>query len=125
MAVAGSVTIAGSVTGLATGSRTYGPVTISSVSPTDATAGSVTTVVLSSGANTITVPSTSCTGCIIQFASASTVGKTLKGVTGDTGIAVTENGTCVLQFDDDGAPASFVITAGSADTGNTTTIWWF
>lgn len=125
MAVAGSVTITGSVTGLAAGSRTYGPVTITSVSPTNATAGAVTTVELASGANTITPPSTSCTGCIIQFASDSTVNKTLKGVTGDTGIGVTENGTVVLQFDDDGAPSSFVITAASADTGKTTTIWWF
>lgn len=125
MAGTGSVTITGTKLNLASGTQTFGPVTISSAPATELNLAYVLTIVLASGANTITVPSTTCVGVIIQFNSASTVTKTLKGVTGDTGIAVTKIGTCVLTFDAAGAPASFVITAGGADTGNVTELWFF
>ena len=116
MAATGTITISGSVTTLPGGSKTLGPLTISA-----AAAVSVETqVVLASGANTITVPTTA-TAAIIVFDSTSTVTKTLKGVTGDTGIAVTKVGVVVLQFHTT-PPADFCITAGGADTAKTTTI---
>jgi hypothetical protein len=124
VAVTGSITVSGSVAGLATGSKTLGPITITSAAPSDLTCGATTTVVLANGANTITVPSSTCTAAVIVFASASTTVKTLKGVSGDTGFTVTKNGTFVLQFDAAGAPANFVINSAGADTGNTTTIFW-
>lgn len=123
MAISSSVTISGSVTGLSVGTKTYGPTTVSTTSPVEAGSAPITSVVLASGANTVSVPSTSTGGCIIQFASASTCTKTLKGVTGDTGVALCKNGSIFLQFDTS-APSSICITAGAADTGNTTTIFW-
>lgn len=116
MAATGTITIAGSVTGLPAGSKTVGPLTISSA----AAVGQQQDIVLASGANTITVPS-GATAAVIVFASASTSVKTLKGVTGDTGLIVSKVGKVVLQFDTSPI-ASFVINSSVADTGNTTSI---
>jgi hypothetical protein len=125
MAGTGSVTINGQVSNLQTGSRTLGPITISSSPATELNLANVQTLVLASGANTITIPSSTAVGVVINFAPASTQTKTLKGVTGDTGIAVTRNGTCFLAFDQtSGAPANFVVTAGGVDTGNVTEFWF-
>lgn len=124
MAGTGSVTINGTALNLQTGQRTLGPLTIASAPATEQTLASVTTVILASGANTITIPSTTAVGVVISFAAASTVTKTLKGVTGDTGIAVSKVNPQLLTFDTS-APANFVITAGGADTGNVTELWWW
>ena len=117
----GSVTVDGSVTGQLTGTRTIGPLTLTS----SAAQAQTTQVVLASGANTITVPSTSCVCAVIAFAAASTVTKILKGVTGDTGVAISTTGFVVLTWVSGSAPASFVITCSGADTGNTTEIAYF
>src|SRR5215471_9226812 len=111
MAVQESVTVYGTVTGLANGQKVIGPITLPSPgSPTDATSGQTTTLTLASGDNTITVPSTNCTAAIITFGSGSTTVKKIKGAGGDTGITVNPTGTLVLSFTGGGAsPASFII----------------
>ncbi len=83
-----------------------------------------TQVVLADGANTITVPSKA-EGVIISFDPASTKVKTLKGVDGDTGIALRLNGWNVLTFNVTSPPANFVIDSTGADTDKTTTIIFF
>jgi hypothetical protein len=85
--------------------------------------GVVQQVVLSNGFNTITVP-TGARGCLIEFNPGSTVTKTLKGVTGDTGILLDPIGWNVMRFGSS-PPASFGITTSGADTGNTTYITFF
>ena len=117
----GSVTVDGSVTGQLTGTRTIGPLTLTS----SAAQAQTTQVVLANGFNTITVPSTSCVCAVIAFAAASTVTKTLKGVTGDTGIVLATTGFAVLTWVSGSAPATFGITTSGADTGNTTEILFF
>lgn len=79
--------------------------------------------VLSNGFNTITVPS-GARGVLIEFADGSTVTKTLKGITGDTGILLDPTGWNVLRFGSS-PPASFGITTSAADTGYTTYITFF
>lgn len=68
---------------------------------------------LSSGANTITVPSGAVAVTIIP-PSANAVTMTLKGVTGDTGIALSLLAPCSLSL---ASVSSFVLTAGGAITG--------
>ena len=78
--------------------------------------GGETTHVLSSGANTITVPTAfTVKGCIIRPPSGNTQTITLKGVTGDTGISLHLTDPQLLRFGT--APASFVLTAGGTITG--------
>lgn len=119
MAATGQVTITGAISGLLTGSKTIGPIVIS-----DSNASPMTfETVLSSGFNTISVPTaTSCSGALIVFAAASTGTKTLKGVTGDTGIALNPNGVNFISFNPASPPASFGITTTAADTSNVTEI---
>lgn len=117
MAATGTVSISGSVTGLSTGSKTIGPLTITS----SAAVGQQTDVTLASGDNTITVPSTS-TAAIIVFDATSTTTKKIKGAGGDTGITVTKTGKFVLHFDTAAVPASFIINSSVADTGKTTSV---
>ena len=87
-------------------------------------------VVLASGPNTIVVPTVativnSILGVIVIFQPTSTVAKTIKGVTGDTGIRVNAAGWNVLSFDPANLPTQLVITAGAADTGKSTQIIFF
>lgn len=119
MAASGSLTIQGTITGLLTGTKTIGPITLADTNASPST----TEIVLASGANTITVPSaTTCSGVLIVFAAASTTTKTIKGVGGDTGIRVSPNGPCFLSFDSASVPATFVINSSAADTSNVTEI---
>lgn len=122
MPATGTVTVSGAISGLPSGSRAIGPLT---VSPTNAS-GHVIDVVLASGDNTITVPSTPTTsGCIIQFGASSTTTKKLKGIGADTGITVTKTGFAVLCWDTAAVPGSFVINSSAADTGQVTEITFF
>jgi len=116
VAASSTVSITGTVTDLPTGDKAIGPITCTSA----AAVASETQLVLASGANTITVPAAA-TLAIIVFDATSNVNKTLKGVTGDTGILVAKAGCFMLQLDA-AAVASFVITAASADTAKTTTV---
>lgn len=124
MAVQESVVVYGTITGLSTGSRYIGPITLPApASPNDATSGQTTTVILASGDNTITIPSNNCTAAIITFGSTSATTKKIKGAGGDTGITVNPTGTLVLSFPGAGTTAaSFIINSSATDTGITTEI---
>jgi len=122
MAAQASVTISGQITGTPVGSQTIGPLTATSA----AACGQIQELVLQSGANTITVPSTPApTGVVIQLPSTNTAVTTLKGVTGDTGIALGKTGFFMLCFDPTAVPASFVLTSASTQTGLFTYIQFF
>ena len=117
-----SVNITGAFSGLSTGSRQIGPLTINAATAN----GQVTEVVLASGANTITVPATPATsGCIIVLPSTNTAVVTLKGVSGDTGIAIGKTTTTVLNWDSTAAPSSFVLNSASTQTGLVTEILFY
>ena len=122
MAASAVVSILGQITGLPTGTKSVGPLTVSSA----AACGTVTEIVLQSGANTITVPSAPApTGCIIVLPSTNTQAVTLKGVAGDTGIAIGKTGVFMLCFDPTALPASFVLNSAATQTGLTTEISFF
>jgi len=122
MAASAQISIAGTIRNTATGDKNIGPLSIAS-----AAANPVTQIVsLASGANTITPPLLPATsGCIIKLPPTNTVVTTLKGVTGDTGIAIGKTTTTVLNWDPTAAPATFVLTSASAQTGLTTEITYF
>lgn len=67
-------------------------------------------VVLSSGANTITPPANA-TGVSIFMPSGNTVQVTLKGITGDTGVALNLTGWSSIGLQ---SVSTFVLTAASA-----------
>lgn len=122
MAANATVTIGGQITGTPTGNTQIGPITITSA----AACGQRTQIALASGANTITVPASPApTGVLIQLPSTNTVVTTLKGITGDTGIAIGKTGVFMLCFDPAALPASFVLTSASAQTGLITEITFF
>ncbi len=122
MTAAATININGSITGTPTGTRTIGPLQLTSA----AASGEVQRVVLQSGANTITVPtSPAASGCVIVLPATNTAVVTLKGVTGDTGIAIGKTTTLVLNWDATAAPASFVLTSASTQTGLATEISFF
>ena len=114
---AGNVTLTGNISGGPTGTRTFGPLQINLASAVDQTS----VIALSSGANTITVP-TGTTVAIITGPNAVTPTPnptnaavlTLKGIAGDTGIAVSNKYWTVLSFDS--TPASFVINSTATCT---------
>lgn len=74
--------------------------------------GSVDTVALSSGANTITPP-TGATGCTIVPLTTNSTLMTLKGVSGDTGIALALTSPTSLGLN---GSSTFVINAAAAMT---------
>lgn len=122
MTATASLSIAGAIQGTATGNRTIGPISISSSNASPI----VQTVVLQSGANTITPPTSPATsGCVIQLPSTNTSVVTLKGVTGDTGIAIGKTTTTVLNWDSTAAPANFCLTSVTTQTGLITEIAYF
>lgn len=80
--------------------------------------GSITIHSLASGANTITVPLVSgitVKGATIIPPSANAFAITLKGVTGDTGVVISNTDPTSIAFET--APVSFVLTAGGAIPG--------
>ena len=104
------------------GSKAIGPVFINS---SDAN-GQTQWIVLQAGANTITTPASPApSGCIIKLPSTNTSVVTLKGVAGDTGIAIGKVTTTVLHWDSTAAPASFVLNSVSTQTGLGTEITFF
>ena len=122
MAAAATITIQGQISGTATGTRTVGPISITSA----AANGQVQQVVLASGANTITVPTVPApTGCIIALNPANTAIVTLKGIAGDTGIALGKTTTSMLNWDPTAVPASFVLNSAALQTGLITEISFF
>jgi len=122
MAATANITVSGNFSSLATGSRTVGPNTVTSTNAN----GQVQQIVLQSGANTVTVPSTpATTGCVIVLPSTNTALTTLKGVTGDTGVPIGKVGTIMLSWDSGNAPSSFCLTSASTQTGLVTEISFF
>lgn len=108
----GVVTIAGNTSGSPLGSRTITPLPIIATAAVDQTQ----VVALSSGNNTITVPTGATCVVIVgpngtspQPNPASATVLTLKGVAGDTGVVMSAKWPTVLSWDT--APASFVINA--------------
>lgn len=103
-----TITYSGDVTGTETISAA-----INAASP-----GAVTIQSLSSGANTITVPSTTgvtVTACTIVPPVGNSVSITLKGISGDTGIRIHNTDPTTVAVDS--SVTSFVLTAGSAIAG--------
>lgn len=82
-----------------------------------ASPGSATLHTLSSGANTITVPTGGATvkGATIIPPAANAQSIILKGVTGDTGVTLSNTDPTSIAFET--APANFVLTAGGTITG--------
>jgi hypothetical protein len=117
MAANATVTISGQVTGLPDGSGVaFGPLTITSAAANWQTQA----VVLASGANTITVPTTPApTGCLVVLPSGNTAVTTLKGVSGDTGIAIGKTSALLICWDPTAVPASFVLNSASLQSAPT------
>jgi len=122
MAAQASVSLYGQITGTPLGNQVIGPLTATSA----AACGQVQELVLQSGANTITVPTTPApNGVIIVLPATNTAETTLKGVTGDTGVDIGKTGWAVLPFNTASLPASFVLTSASTQTGLYTYIQFF
>ncbi len=122
MAANAVLTLSGSVLSTPFGSLVVGPLNATSA----AANGQVQVLVLQSGANTITVPSAPApNGCVIVLPPTNTAATTVKGVTGDTGIAIGKTGWAVLPFDPAAVPASFVLTSASTQTALNTYIIFF
>lgn len=117
MASTGVVTLTGTIQNAPTGTRTFGPLTITLSAAVDATQ----VLSLSSGNNTVTVP-TGATVCIITGPNAtnpvpnppSSATLTLKGVSGDTGVSISNKYPTMLVWDT--APSTFVINASTTAT---------
>lgn len=122
MAATSTVKVTATYTSLPEGNRTIGPLSLTSA----AANGTIQTVELASGANTITPPTSPATsGCIIILPATNTQVTTLKGVSGDTGIALGKTTTTVINWDSTAAPATFVLTSAAAQTGKITEIIYF
>lgn len=122
MAASAEVSVRGRISGTPTGDIILGPITITSA----AANGYILQIVLQSGANTITIPTLPApTGCVVQLPATNTAVTTLKGVTGDTGIAIGKTGTTMLTWDPTALPASFVLTSASTQTGLITEVKFF
>lgn len=105
--MAGSFQITSTAFAIQSGTKQIGPLTITGT----ATLGEVHDFTPATGANTVTVPTTA-TAVIIVPATSNTATLTIKGVTGDTGVAISKVNPTVLSFDAT-PPASFVLTAGA------------
>lgn len=82
-----------------------------------ASPGQIEVKTLSSGANTITVPTGGATvvACTIVPPTGNTTSITLKGITGDTGIRIHNTDPTSLAIDS--SVTTFVLTAGGTITG--------
>ena len=123
MAITGTVTTSATLTGGPSGNRSF-------TSSRTITAGvdQTLTVACTSGANTITVPTGSTFCGIFPPNAASPVPNppnastlTLKGVTGDTGVAISNTYPTYLEWDAATTPSTICITA----SGNATVEFFF
>lgn len=110
-----SVTCTRTITLVYTGDVT-GTETISAASNA-ASAGQIEIKTLSSGANTITVPTggTTPTCCIIVPPTGNATSITLKGISGDTGIRIHNTDPTSIAIDS--SVTTFVLTTGAGITG--------
>lgn len=81
--------------------------------------GDIDTLTLAIGANTITLPTggTTVRGATIIPPATNAATITLKGVTGDTGVALSMTDPTSISFNDDALPANFVLTVGAEIVG--------
>lgn len=122
MATRSLVQLRGLFESLPGGSKNISPPDMQNNSPP----GVETQLVLASGLNTVNLPAVSTVaGAIIVFDSTSTVAKTILGAAADTGLRADPSKWTVLTFDPAALPTNFIITAGAADTGKTTSIIFF
>lgn len=112
--MAGSVTISGTISTVPPGSAEID----ATLTPTPSNLIEILNLVLASGANTIAVP-TWATSVLIEPSSANVEGLTLKGVTGDTGIAISPTQPTLLSFPVT-TPANIVLTAAGLFITQTT-----
>jgi hypothetical protein len=115
--MAGFLTIAGTQSGIPSGQRAFSLTIPGPLSNNEAT----TNIQLASGFNSVAVPA-GATGVIIIPPTANAVALTLKGVTGDTGIAISPSQPSLIMFATS-PPASFGVTAAGATTGETAFIF--
>ena len=119
MATVGTLTLAGNVSGAPSGARTVGPIQILFSNAVDV----LTSVALISGAVTVTVPS-GATACVLFPPNAAypkpnpNFGGTLtvKGISGDTGVPISNTTFSVFSWDAGTSPSSFVIASTAAGT---------
>lgn len=119
MAALSTIQLRGYFSGLLGGSRSISPTDLVNVSA-PALASSTT---LANGDTTIAGP-TGSIGCIILLNPASVTVKKLKGIVGDTGVAISKVGWLVLSFDPTIQPL-IIINSSAADTGLTTEFIFF
>lgn len=107
--MAGYVAISGQITQVPTGTVNIGPITIApnTVPDYSSTLYNLTT------ATQITIPSWAA-GIIIDPASSNTIGLTLKGGTGDTGITLNPSGVNLLTFPSSPQASFWLMPATSA-----------
>ena len=116
-----TIRIDGTIGGNA-GSKAVGPVFLTSPTAN----GQTQWIVLQNGANTITVPASPApSGCIIKLPATNTAVTTLKGASGDTGIAIGKITTTVLNWDSTAPPTEFVLSSAATQTGLATEITFF
>ncbi len=114
MAIANSnLTILGYKTGIASGGEQLGPLTINNNTPVDA----VSTQALSSGDNTLDVPSGALSAIIIP-PTGNVIVLTLKGNAADVGIVISPVNPTVLSLTD----ATFIL---NVSAGVTLVIAWY
>ena len=122
MAASATISLAGRITGEPAGSHSIGPLFISSA----AANFQVQVGVLASGDNTVTVPTNIATsGVIIVLPQTNTQLVKVKGVGGDTGVAIGKTGFFVLNWESGNAPATFILNSAGTQTGLTTQMIFF
>jgi hypothetical protein len=107
----GSLTVSGSVTGLPTGSKSLGPLTVTPSAPI----GDTRDVPLTTGDNTVTVPAGT-TLVVITLPAGNTQAVKLKQVGGDSGTPLALAGLGAVLVFPASPPASFVLNAAGAVT---------
>lgn len=112
--MAGSITLSGTISTVPPGSAEISV----TLTPSPSNLIEILNLILASGANTIAVP-TWANYCLIEPSPGNTEGLTLKGVTGDTGVAISPVNPTLLSFPAT-TPADIVITAAGLLTTQTT-----
>lgn len=122
MPAVGNVQITGNVSNLPTGTETFGPLTIT----TPSAVGQSSVIALSSGANTVAIPTGTYVIIITGPNAANPVPNpswagtlTIKGVSGDTGIAISSKFPTVLPVGDGTLVAGASLIINASTTGAT------
>lgn len=122
MAATAALQLEGKISGLSSGVRNIGPITLASANAS----GHSIDLVLQNGDNTITLPATPAPkGCIVQLPATNTAVTKIKGAGGDTGVDIGKTGVTVLSFDPTAPPASFILNSAATQTGKVTSITFF